>query len=759
MAWPTPQDYSEAIQNPKIAFSEPDLRDGRPELDKLGLPRPRSGSFATVYKILSTPRNWAVKCFLTQVSDQQERYSEISAHLLKIDLPYLIQFKYLASGIRVAKQAYPIVKMEWVEGESLSSYIERCRGNPGAMLSLAKRWVDMTTALTRASIAHGDLQHGNVLIVNGELRLVDYDGMYVPSLMGKGSHERGQRNYQHPQRTEFDFGAYLDNFSSWVVYVSLVAIAVQPQLWQQFRGGDDCLLFRQQDFEHPKESAIFRALDNLPDDRVQSLARFFRSLLDLGPRDVPSLDGQVVPPPSSSAKPPSSSSWIDDYVRPPGEEQALADTKLPSVPVPQPSWIQDFMGPSPSTTPQRQFENSVVQERVVLGASLVFIAVTITLAVSGFIQLIDIGFALLVLSGLNFGIWTYRYRSDAAVVAMKTIADEMKTTEDKVRLIRAIIKSKDGDKKSLQERHSFEVGAVTKDIDAAGREEEKEINDVQTVFQSEMNSITARRRELTQREAAELQDISSTLGAQLGKLNRQIAELARIEASELSAMLANQQAQFVTNFLRSWHIDNASIQGIGPGFKSRLRMAGILTAADVDGSISNVKGFGQTRTGALLAWQQPLKARAQQQMPKALSGADASAINAKYTGQRQGLVIQREGLDRQVKDRENTVRMRYKSLREPLDKEELAVNGKMQSKKDAITAKYKERYSSLASIRRKLDENFGRNFAELEERSSKDRRSLFDVHWEQEKVRRRIIPFKKICFSGYLRRVVGIRGR
>src|SRR5260370_9406842 len=287
MAWPSPQDYSEAVQSPRTAFQDRELQQGSPQLDHLGLPRPRSGSFATVYKILCGTRNWAVRCFLHPVSDQQERYAAISTHLEKIRLPYLVQFSFLTEGIRVARQTYPILKMEWVEGEPLVSHIQRNLGNTRVLLSLAGRWVEMMKALRQSSIAHGALQHGNVLVLNGEFKLVDDDGMFVPSLPGRSSHELGQRNYQHPMRTEFDYGTNLDNFSSWVIYISLITLSAQPQLWQQFRGGDECVLFRKEDFDNPETSPMFRALDNLHDEKLRSAVALFRSLLDLGPHDVP----------------------------------------------------------------------------------------------------------------------------------------------------------------------------------------------------------------------------------------------------------------------------------------------------------------------------------------------------------------------------------------------------------------------------------------------------------------------------------------
>jgi hypothetical protein len=110
MVLPSPQDYSEAVQYPRTAFYDRELQQGTAELDQLRLPRPRSGSFATVYKILCGSRNWAVRCFLNPVSDQQERYTAIATYLSQFHLPYLVEFSFLTNGVRVGEQRYPILK-------------------------------------------------------------------------------------------------------------------------------------------------------------------------------------------------------------------------------------------------------------------------------------------------------------------------------------------------------------------------------------------------------------------------------------------------------------------------------------------------------------------------------------------------------------------------------------------------------------------------------------------------------------------------
>jgi len=196
MAWPSDQDYNEAIQNPRIAFADPELQAGQVELDPMGLPKPRSGNFATVYKIISDGASHAVRCFRYDNPEHDVRYPEIASHLVQNRLPYMVSFRYMSEGIRVGPSWYPILKMKWIEGDSLISYVEKNLSSRRALQNLAAEWSRMLDELQRAKIAHGDLQHGNVIVVQGAIKLVDYDGMYVPALEGCRGIELGHRNYR-----------------------------------------------------------------------------------------------------------------------------------------------------------------------------------------------------------------------------------------------------------------------------------------------------------------------------------------------------------------------------------------------------------------------------------------------------------------------------------------------------------------------------------------------------------------------------------
>src|SRR5947209_14317254 len=169
MPWPTPQDYNEAIQNPRAGFADPELKAGTVELTPRGLPRPITGNFASVYRIHCGNRDWAVRCFFREFADLGERYSAISRHLAAARLPYTVGFDYLEQGIKVRGTWYPILKMEWIEGDLLNTFVERHIDQPAQLRDLARRWLDMLRTLDASSIAHGDLQHGNVLVVGNTL--------------------------------------------------------------------------------------------------------------------------------------------------------------------------------------------------------------------------------------------------------------------------------------------------------------------------------------------------------------------------------------------------------------------------------------------------------------------------------------------------------------------------------------------------------------------------------------------------------------
>jgi hypothetical protein len=238
-------------------------------------------------------RDHAIRLFLRNIRDQEERYALISDFVQHDDLPYTVSFDFLKEGIKIHGEWLPALKMDWLSGETLDDYIVDNLANPAKLGELLTKFATMMSELRRAGIAHGDLQHGNILVCKNELRLVDYDGMYVPSMNGYLANELGHRNYQHPERAAHHFGAYLDNFSAWVIFASIRALQIDSRLLHQLGGGDDCLLFRQADFTDPLHSAAFAALEKHENLEVKNLGRFIRLQLKNDLKSVPHLQFPV----------------------------------------------------------------------------------------------------------------------------------------------------------------------------------------------------------------------------------------------------------------------------------------------------------------------------------------------------------------------------------------------------------------------------------------------------------------------------------
>ena len=290
MAWPGITDFSEAVQNPRLCFKGTDFESGTVTPNRRGMPLVFSGAFACVYKVSAGGQTFAVRCFTREVRDQQHRYNRLSEYLANVLPPSFVHFEYVERGISVRGSWYPIVRMEWVEGESLNGFVGGNLNDPDALRRVAAQWRGGPAASLRGlGIAHNDLQHGNVMVQpDGRIRLVDYDGMFLPAFRGERSPELGHKNFQHPLRTAEDYDAYVDNFPSLVVYLSLLALASDPGLWDFYN--DDNLLFTGKDYAAPGNSPLFARLKNSPDSAVAQLTERLEECCALPPKDVPDLE-------------------------------------------------------------------------------------------------------------------------------------------------------------------------------------------------------------------------------------------------------------------------------------------------------------------------------------------------------------------------------------------------------------------------------------------------------------------------------------
>lgn len=294
MSYPQIVDYNDAVQTPSVVFSDPELQGGRVASNAMGLPLALSGGFALTYNVTTGGRQYAVRCFHREVPEIESRYAAISTKLVSIQSPYFVQFDFQPTGILIRGKRYPVVKMDWIAGETLGMHIESHASSELAMQALREKFQALASTLETHGIAHGDLQNENVIVVGEQLRLIDYDGMFVPGFpRGRGT-EIGHKHFQHPDRGTQHFGPEMDRFSFIAIDTSLAALREDPSLHRRYREGGATILFKANDFADPASSPVFREICKLKGvaDSARRLANLCAGSIDDVPRLSEFLQGK-----------------------------------------------------------------------------------------------------------------------------------------------------------------------------------------------------------------------------------------------------------------------------------------------------------------------------------------------------------------------------------------------------------------------------------------------------------------------------------
>ena len=271
MQYPLISEYVKAIQD--AADNLDKLAYLTPVLDDHGEPYRSSGAFAVVFKMQdkSTGKYYALKCFTEEQEGRADAYRQIADELDMVDSPYITSVKYMEKELFVDSQCeeyeFPVLLMDWVEGETMETYIAANYHNQSAMSMLCYRFGKMAAWLRSQSFAHGDVKPDNIIISpDGSLTLVDYDGMFVSSMKGSKSPTVGTKDFCHPLRTMDDFDETIDDFSLASIALSLKAISMKPTLLDIY-GASDRLLFSENDYRNPSNSKVISALQELMCDK------------------------------------------------------------------------------------------------------------------------------------------------------------------------------------------------------------------------------------------------------------------------------------------------------------------------------------------------------------------------------------------------------------------------------------------------------------------------------------------------------------
>ena len=271
MQYPLISEYVKAIQDAGDNLEQ--LAHLTPVLDDHGEPYRSSGAFAVVFKMQDkrTGKYYALKCFTEEQEGRADAYRQIADELDMVDSSYITSVKYMEKELFVDSQCeedeFPVLLMDWVEGETMDAYIAANYHNQSAMSMLCYRFGKMAAWLRSQSFAHGDVKPDNIIVrPDGSLTLVDYDGMFVPSMKGSQSPTIGTRDFSHPLRTVDDFDETIDDFSLASIALSLKAISMKSTLLDIY-GASDRLLFSENDYRNPSNSKVISALQELMCDK------------------------------------------------------------------------------------------------------------------------------------------------------------------------------------------------------------------------------------------------------------------------------------------------------------------------------------------------------------------------------------------------------------------------------------------------------------------------------------------------------------
>ena len=271
MQYPLISEYVRAIQDAGNNLDE--LAHLVPVQDDHGEPYRSSGAFAVVFKMKDeqTGKCYALKCFTEEQEGRAEAYRQIADELEFVDSSYITSVKYLDKEIFVdsscEEDEFPVLLMDWIDGETMENYIAENYQDNYAMAMLCYRFCKMAVWLRSQPFAHGDIKPDNIMVrPDGNLTLVDYDGMFVSAMKGQKSPTIGTKDFSHPLRTVDDFDESIDDFALASIALSLKAISMNSKLLDTY-GASDRLLFSENDYRNPSNSKVISALQELMCDK------------------------------------------------------------------------------------------------------------------------------------------------------------------------------------------------------------------------------------------------------------------------------------------------------------------------------------------------------------------------------------------------------------------------------------------------------------------------------------------------------------
>lgn len=236
------------------------------------------GSHGIVFKIreLKSGKYRAYKFFIKDQYRLLERYSKVASFRKGLSTKYLPRIVFREEALTMKTDdgktgKFPVLLMDWIEGERLNDYIIRVKSSPCELADLFCKFMKLSSWLITNGFVHGDLHPENIMVdSNGNLVLVDFDNFRLASTKEYNSNHDRADDYAHPDGLNSGNDIkYSDDFTISLLALSLRAIAIDNTLLNSYDGKGGILL-SEKDLKDISESSVlkkvFPSLDPILDE-------------------------------------------------------------------------------------------------------------------------------------------------------------------------------------------------------------------------------------------------------------------------------------------------------------------------------------------------------------------------------------------------------------------------------------------------------------------------------------------------------------
>ena len=734
--WPTVDDYCQALIDAPACLAA--SLGGNVEIicDQEGRQITRRGDGSIVFKarIGASSAVSAIKCFLRPQNHLKYRYMalvhEVTTGEIADYFPQHIRF--VEKGISINQYWFPIVAMDWIDGDTIHDYARDsiASGKAARLFHLADALLEMEHKLAEHGLSHGDLSNSNLLVERtaaNHLKLVDLDGIYVDSLSKFNPQLPSSEHFQHPHRDSNHFGADTDRFAFWIIYASLMAFAIDPDLWR-ISGADrdpDRLLFTRNDFNEPQLSPTLAALRCHHDRRLQNLSISLDTLLLFGMHQIPrvSRDLRIVFPSDEINLAPTAS-----YI------------KLDAV-------ARDIVD---------DFTHTIMPCRIFAGITVLSLAIFAILQqvyAAHPLYLVAAAIALFVIDCVAFALL---YRHDHAVLTARNCRDQHLAAKESLMRLHAETQLCKEKKSIVDRKISMRRNNLSKQAQDLSEGETYKIKLEATSLADKVKLLEER---LCKVENLEKEDINRCKSSDefilLAELDRALRDSVHDESQEMEAEIRENQLKNIDHLLAGKGINEANILPFPVMYE--LSQNGYRNAADVlKGDIYQVAGITEKRAAMLLDWANRCAAEVLADQPRTISRTVRLQIEAHYLDLRDQLEAQKWPLQQKFDIEVNAIFAKYSNEKREVMGELSGAKKTFKAAEDRISKAYE---TKLAELNRKYARELNMLDGQLRDFEQELDERFKQVYLANEKLAksvRTVASTRKLTFAFYLQRVFAL---